>query len=955
MRSGRRLLWSLMILTAAICLAVLAFLFLSRPWEQLEPRLRRALNDRLPVVVDFDGLRPFLRGGPGLAVDRLRVFAGKEKGDVGETIFAAERVTVRPLLRDLGERTLGVAIEVDSPRLRLDAAAAAFVQPPTVPGPTLQGPPGEGTRETGQPEGGPSLLRLPGGVSLVDAEVTVRDGTVEQESCAVPPGRCPVGLSVTGIGASLRVDGDRSFGVDVTGALLTWKGLEGKGPRVSAALFGRVEGSAGHPERLLGKGRIQLHGLTVGQGDRVLRFPGALQVLGRVEGGAGPAYTFSHLHLSGPGLDLSLQATVDLGDPRGPGLRLREVEGGLSDWEPLRALLAPEVSLSGRLTLRADRIEVAPGPIRLVPSLPPGSFLPTLPSGIRSEGLRIGFTAGHLAVEAGGRGPFVAEGIEMSLEQEEATTWVAKVDLEGVRIPPPSAGDSASLPSHPSEKEGLGIDAGAPEGGPEQTISTGSTVAEEDRGEGLGEQGPETNETRAGTTDGAGPSIPGPGETPASVPPREPPKIDEPGPPEKTRSPDLPRYSGPLSVRAKWSGTGGTASLVLVVDLSEGGLRYGSLLDKPAGVPLQAGLRARVSREEIRIGRAFLDLGETKWNLSGRLQDPTDPFLALEASSNILALESLAAVSPAFAVRGTKGEIAIRELTLAGRLRDPADTAVVKLRLAGRNLAYHEVPIRGTHLQAVYGKRILTVSPLVIRPQQGMIEAVFSADLSEALLHEGRKQYYGTLKIDHVEIDDLAALVSPEYAGKVRGEADVNLAFRGSGFSWPGAAEALEAKARIHLGHLVIPGTEEEEPYDGLPRRIARFLRKITGGKEPTPVKKGQVRASQRGALDENRVSGLLTLEGGRIRTENLVALYQGKLIQLQGSLDLDGNLEVELGKLFVGGRMIPFRLECRLGREPCSPKPHLAEMGRCAAEELSQGIQMLSEGAAGVFTDLLF
>ena len=56
-----------------------------------------------------------------------------------------------------------------------------------------------------------------------------------------------------------------------------------------------------------------------------------------------------------------------------------------------------------------------------------------------------------------------------------------------------------------------------------------------------------------------------------------------------------------------------------------------------------------------------------------------------------------------------------------------------------------------------------------------------------------------------------------------------------------------------------------------------------------------------------------------------------------------------------MSGRMLPFQLECRLGKERCTPTPDPKEMGRSAAAELSDGIRTLSEGAAGVFKDLLF
>jgi hypothetical protein len=204
--------------------------------------------------------------------------------------------------------------------------------------------------------------------------------------------------------------------------------------------------------------------------------------------------------------------------------------------------------------------------------------------------------------------------------------------------------------------------------------------------------------------------------------------------------------------------------------------------------------------------------------------------------------------------------------------------------------------------------------------------------------------------MDHVEVDELARMLRPELAGQVRGVADVNLAFRGSGFARPGAASNLEAKARVYLDRLVLP--EEDEPSDkseeSLAGKLGRMAEEIapeaTGAQPDLPAR-----------LTENRAAGWFTLRDGILSTGNLVAVYEGKLVEIEGSVDLAGQLNVEMGRLFVGGRMIPFQVDCRLGKEPCKPRPDLKEMGKSAAAELGDGIRTLSEGAAGVFEDLLF
>jgi hypothetical protein len=110
--------------------------------------------------------------------------------------------------------------------------------------------------------------------------------------------------------------------------------------------------------------------------------------------------------------------------------------------------------------------------------------------------------------------------------------------------------------------------------------------------------------------------------------------------------------------------------------------------------------------------------------------------------------------------------------------------------------------------------------------------------------------------------------------------------------------------------------------------------------------------------LTENRAAGWFTMREGRIHTDNLVAICEDRLIQVQGSIDLAGRLQVEKGKLFAGGRMVPFRLDCMLGKEPCGASPdfdEMDEMEKSGSAELSNSIRLLSEGAKGVYGDLQF
>ena len=121
----------------------------------------------------------------------------------------------------------------------------------------------------------------------------------------------------------------------------------------------------------------------------------------------------------------------------------------------------------------------------------------------------------------------------------------------------------------------------------------------------------------------------------------------------------------------------------------------------------------------------------------------------------------------------------------------------------------------------------------------------------------------------------------------------------------------------------------------------------------PQPNPPGKSEGEPR--LGTNRAAGWFTMRDGITSTDNLVAVYEGKLVEIRGSVDLSGRLHVETGRLFVGGRMIPFQIDCMPGKESCTPRPDLEEMGKSAAAELGNAARTLSEATAGVFKDLLF
>jgi len=416
------------------------------------------------------------------------------------------------------------------------------------------------------------------------------------------------------------------------------------------------------------------------------------------------------------------------------------------------------------------------------------------------------------------------------------------------------------------------------------------------------------------------------------------------------------RVSGPLAVKAKWSETESGSTAILVVDLTRGRLRYKDLLDKPPDVSLQLGVRARIRPNEIRVGRAFLNLGDTEWTVEGSIRDPARPFLNARLAPDIVSLEALAAISPVMKEHALGGRVEIKELALAGRLRAIRESAVLKARVAGKDLTVQGTSVKGLYGQAVYGHQKLAIDPVVIQPTTGMISALFSADFSEAYQQEGLQQYHGTLQIDHVELEELLRLASPHLEGTARGIADANIAFRGTGLAWSEAAAAMEAKARVYLNHLALNGGDDqgEDSEEPLGERLGHIVEGIDTG-ETVPQEEDLIEAEQERLLAANRAAGWFTMQEGTVHTDNLVAIYQGRLIEIQGSLDLAGHLQVETGKLFNGGRMIPFRVDCRLGEERCKPTPDLKEEGKSAAAELTASLRQLSEAVQGVYLDLSF
>ena len=172
----------------------------------------------------------------------------------------------------------------------------------------------------------------------------------------------------------------------------------------------------------------------------------------------------------------------------------------------------------------------------------------------------------------------------------------------------------------------------------------------------------------------------------------------------------------------------------------------------------------------------------------------------------------------------------------------------------------------------------------------------------------------------------------------------------------PGLTPGENRCPRIRLSRVALEGDDEPDGDSGedLTERLDHLVSTIDV-EETVPKKDELIDPKLERLLTENRAAGWFTMGEGSIHTDNLVAICEGRLIQIQGSIDLAGRLQVEKGKLFAGGRMVPFRLDCMLGTEPCGASPDFEEMDKSGSAELSNSIRLLSEGAKGVYGDLHF
>ncbi len=828
-----------------VCLLA-AFFF---PWESLEERIEGALNARLkPLRVDVGGFRLFLREGPGITIEELRVH-GPGSGTDEDPVLLARSLLARPSIENLAAREVAVHVVVDALRIRSNRADGDPLGLAGIPDALVRwfgvcNAEQEGAKDHSWTESLSELIPLPGDLALTRAGLEIREGSLDAGPSS----------GVAGARASVRVETDLSFQAELMNGALQWNSEQGGPFRLSAIAGAEIRGRAICPNGGWLDGEFRLRETVLGWREGVAEISEPIGLTVRLEGKSDRILSVPQILLAGPGLEMGMAASTKWSD-EGPGqIEISDLSAKVENWEPCNSLLFSETVLAGKLSLVAAKVDIEPARFT-PPSLGKGSFRPAGPEGLSCEGIEIRVTDARMSRTQLGNTSVSLDGFEMSLEQK-GRGWTGAANLADVHAI---------------------------------------------RGEAV-------------------------------------------------------RFSGPAMVNFDWSEEGAQGKAILSVDLSRGSLRCMSLLDKPPNVSLDLEARARFRPEDIRVDRASLRLGNMEWSIGGTVKGPEKPLLHARLEPNTISMESLAEVVPATRNLELGGLLEIKELALSARLRAIRESARLRARLAGKDLRLRGTSVRGLYAQAVYREQLLTVCPVVIQPATGMAEMVFSADFSETFLNAGLHRYYGTVRVDHVGIDELTGLVAPNLAGKIQGSADINLAFRGSGFSWPEAQADLEARARMRLNRPVIaePDGPDGESGDTQTAWLESLINEI-GAERPDLKKDDRIDPEQGGLLTENRAAGWFTLQEGRIQTDNLVAIHDGSLIEIQGSIDTAGHLQVQRGRIFTGGKRLPFRVDCMITEEGCGPTVDMEEIGTTAASELAAALDLLSEAAKGVYGDLRF
>ncbi len=745
------------------------------------------------------------------------------------------------------------------------------------------------------------LIPMPGWLGIEEAQVSLRDTSfLLNPSVAEIPAEenSPIPLSVSfsqgvsGLHGSVQYKQDNTFRCEISEGLAKGSGQGEKPWNLAGGVACSISGRLGGKDRFQAKGNVKTANLSASFRETPVNISDPLELSFDVALSVSQGLSASDIHLTGPGTEIRTKGDVNWAGGF-QEINLKDLNAEIERWEPLMPLLPKGTELSGKLSLQAQTLSVKPSE-GVTPETSADSFLTGLPPGITLQGLMARVSEGSFRLSTPEGLHADLSGAEVSLEQKQGKEWDGKVEIARV-----------DLAQKPERKEG-------------------------------------------------DPSKVDGNVDPDGIPRENPAGVSGAPPPEAAAEEPVYHYAGPLSVQCRWAEGEEDVLAILVIDLTRALCRYRNLLDKPPDVAMQAGIKARIKPGEINVAKAYLLFGEIELAARGSILDPADPSLEARLISNILPLDSLAGLSPFVSEHHLKGLLEIKKFELEGKIRALKETSTLQVRLAAKNLEYNRTAIKGLFAQAVYGDEILTLNPLILHPGKGVMESTFTADFSEARRAAGKHQYYGTLKVNNVELNKVITLAQPEYAGRAYGKLDVNLACRGSGFRWEEAVKNLEAKARVYLKGFTLAEGSGTGKGEGIAEKTDKMVAHLAGG-DTAGIETASVATEEKRFLSKNNLSAILSLKDRIISTKNLAATYQGKVVEVKGDMDFTGRVNVKEGKIFFRKRMVPFRLICRIGKTSCLPAPDFKAMSLSAAKEVFGGLRTLSTGAKDVFKDVFF
>ncbi|MFC1888935.1 hypothetical protein ACFL4G_04180 [Thermodesulfobacteriota bacterium] len=407
--------------------------------------------------------------------------------------------------------------------------------------------------------------------------------------------------------------------------------------------------------------------------------------------------------------------------------------------------------------------------------------------------------------------------------------------------------------------------------------------------------------------------------------------------------------SGPTFIKFKLSEQPDGVNSLVVVDLTDSEVVWSNFLRKPKETPCLLGFRAMGDPEKIHVGRLYLQLDQTEFNMSGEICTLDDPYVRLKAHSNLFSMDSLSSVSPFVREHAISGMVEIRDIRVQGRIRQWQEQMALKGLLAAESLMYNDRQLKAITLDFDYANRVLTLNQAFIRLPQGKLEAIFSVDFSGDYLQRGESQYYGTVKIKEAELNDLLLLCLKDIQDPYYGNVDAHFVFQGTDFTLESLKREIEGKGKIYISNIVLP--ENNEASGGIIAPIKKLFNEFSG--EDDERAKESMSTERMKLLSQNQLSAIATLSDGKVQTRSLVACYDGKLIQIKGGMSLDGVVQVSEGELYLGRRMIPFRIDCHIGQDKCTPKPHYKRIVKNSGKEIGQRLNSLSHQSRNVFTDV--